>query len=144
MWTYYQRAQNTIYDFSGGEYVFLPFEKGVNNGGDLILFHINSYLVTCHWKGLLTREIMTLTKGFYEIPARNGGLPKLTSLLSNLEYKLSFRTGLVGVHTVCKLCFLKRGFARKELTITNFGVRLNYFIVRFFFISVIMFLVSIP
>lgn len=62
-------ASTSEYDLSGGEYVFLPFEKGVNNGGDLILFYINSCLVTCHWNGLLTREIMTLTKGFYEMAA---------------------------------------------------------------------------
>lgn len=42
------------------------FEKGETN-----VFNSDSYLVAYNWKGLLTRKIMSLRKGFYSIPDQN-------------------------------------------------------------------------
>lgn len=47
--------------------------------GKLYCFNGNSYLETNHWKGILTRKIMMLAKGFFDIPGQNGGLPNFTS-----------------------------------------------------------------
>lgn len=56
----------------------LHFEKGIK--GDIVnVFDSKPYLMTYHWKGLLTIKIRTLRKGSYDIHDQNGGLPKLIS-----------------------------------------------------------------
>lgn len=51
-----------------GENVFSPFFKWDKSGKPLCSLNINPYRVTNHSKGLLTSKIMTLGKGFYDIP----------------------------------------------------------------------------
>lgn len=51
--------------------MFLPnFEKGVRGNP----FNSNPYLVTTHWKALITIKIMMLRRGFYDIPGQNVAL----------------------------------------------------------------------
>lgn len=59
------------------------FYKGIMKGIFNFL-KINTYLVTYLWKGKLTRKLITLSKGFFDIPGENGGLLKLTITLSYL------------------------------------------------------------
>lgn len=57
--------------------MFLPiFEKR----GNYAVLNSASYLVTYHWERLLTRIIIYLRKGVYDIPDENGGLSKWTRL----------------------------------------------------------------
>lgn len=46
------------------------FEKMVK-GGNFKVLNINPYLVTNHSKGLLTRKLIMLRKGFCNIPGEN-------------------------------------------------------------------------
>lgn len=48
-------------------------------GGKLNICNIERYLLTYHWKVLVTIETITLSKGFNNIPVQNGGLSKFTS-----------------------------------------------------------------
>lgn len=54
------------------------FEKEIK-GGNFNLFNDIPYLMTYHWKVILTRKVMKLRKGFYDIAGQNGGLSKFTS-----------------------------------------------------------------
>lgn len=42
------------------------------------------YLVTYHWEGLLTRKIISLRKGFYDIPGQNGDLSNFTGFRNSM------------------------------------------------------------
>lgn len=58
--------------FMSDESVSPHFETGVK--GDIFyVFNSKPYLVTYRWIALLTRNIMTLTRGFYSIPGQNDG-----------------------------------------------------------------------
>lgn len=46
------------------------------------MFNSNLHFVTHHWKGLISRKIMTLIKGFQDIHGRNGGLSYLAKWLT--------------------------------------------------------------
>lgn len=53
--------------------------------GNFQLFDIHPSLVIDNWKSLITRKIMTLRKGFCNIPGQNGDLSKLTSCQTTLS-----------------------------------------------------------
>lgn len=52
----------------GSDNISTPFGKGVKVE---TLKVYQPLLVTYHWEGLLTRQVMPLGKGFYDIPGRN-------------------------------------------------------------------------
>lgn len=58
------------------ENVSPPFEKEVN-GKNFNLFSNNPCIVTYHRNGILTRQILTLKRGFSAYPVQNGSLSKL-------------------------------------------------------------------
>lgn len=64
------------------------FESGAKGEN---VWNSNSYLLAYHLKASLTRKIITIRRGFYYIPSKNGGL--LMHQHSNL-YRVPFRTGL--------------------------------------------------
>lgn len=82
---YLHQTYYSILWFYWGWNFFSTFEKGVkggnSRGGKGGFFNIYSNLVSyghlLTWKGLLTRKITTLRKGFYNNPVRNGSLSKL-------------------------------------------------------------------
>lgn len=62
--------------FLYGNQIFILFYKGIMK--DIFNFlKIDIY----PWKGKLTRKLITLSKGFFDIPGENGGLLKLTITL---------------------------------------------------------------
>lgn len=60
------------------------FEKGIKE--PFQLFNRNPHLVAYHWKGVITRKIITLRKDFYDVPGHNGVLLKLTSSVTLIGY----------------------------------------------------------
>lgn len=60
--------------FTSGENVSPHFEQGVK-GDKFNVFNDNPYFVTFHLKALQTiTRMMTLRRGFYDIPFQNVGL----------------------------------------------------------------------
>lgn len=94
-------------------------------GNITYILNINSYLVTYHWKVLLTSKKVP-RQGFYEITRQNRILSKLTSFLTG---SLPFQTGLTYTPTSCTIVFLlQQGITQKGLTVfrPNFGGRLTF------------------
>lgn len=74
---------------------------------------IERYLLTYHWKVLLTIEIIMLSKGFNNISGQNGSL-------SNFDMPL-FRNGLTYTHENCTIFNLPYGLKQ---CITQKGLKI--------------------
>lgn len=85
----------------------------------MFFFDIKSYLVTYHWKGLLTIQIMTHLRGFYDIAGLNSSLSKY-----NFD-GVPFQTRLTNTHVNFTIVYLppsclKKGIFNNGLTIKIF------------------------
>lgn len=91
-------------------------------GGDLNFCFIIPYLMTYHWKGLLSTKRMMLSQGFYSIPGWNGGLSKFNSCLTLI--RCQFGQGWQRHMYITQLFFynkpIKQSGPKNRLPVTNF------------------------
>lgn len=87
---------------------YLKDENGLpspKKGGNFKLFDINPSPVIDNWKILIIRKIMTLRKGFCNIPGQNGDLSKLTSCQTTFE-RLPWWAEIVYTPVYCTFLFI--------------------------------------
>lgn len=76
--------------FLYGNQIFLLFYKGIMKGIFKFL-KIDTYLVIYFWKGKLTRKLIKLSKGFFDIPGEKWWPIKDDNYFVILNDRLSFR-----------------------------------------------------
>lgn len=87
---YYTSTKQYCHGLMSDGNVSPHFEKWLKGRQNLNVFNSNPYIVAHLWKALLTRKIMTLRRGFYDIPyCQNGGLSKVTSWLTLIGHHLA-------------------------------------------------------